>query len=697
MERLSATSIPDRVVYCSSQELTEDKLDKIVAEIRRAMPPKTSVLALGGLQLARLTEKYSDVFEKFYGAEIKNIQSRLLSLQTGQESTEAKGLRLALVAFGSEDTAAFRLAISKRAVLETLVHLDKADVAAIAQKLSTDLCLPRPLNAGYMQMVLVQMRHEGLAVEDADDWLLTARGREECSKIPPEAAQGLLAGQTIIREELQEATGLSLADDQFERIWSALLDFLSGLFYSNGLAIIGVVSSLLDPHASKDVRPATIDKLIADGARRVGATMSSPELAEEVEQAILDMFTERSGSAFEWLARVCERFVALCALGLEGTSADEIRAVLRRHKIVLDSDIVISLLCDAETDNKSVRELMGQWRSLGGTILLATPVLEEVAYHAWISEKDFRETQHLVGKLKKAELRRYAENAFVRTFHWHVRSPSEARRWNMYINQYRGRERTDYGNLLGTLQEDLAAQLLPSDYDSALKKEMTEFLHQLVAASRGISIHDLTNRDSGKAERDGMLLASIAATRETQRQSASGATIVLLSSSGRIRRADEKFRARLGSPDAVVTRGALSYLLAIVPDVSLGAGALRRALFEFGRTAHLHDTERFALRIIRSAGQYELPWARRRTLQRELEKVLHIEAKKRDEKIDRFRKKFVAGDKSARPAEMIATALRNIAISDSVTEKLTDAHRTIKILEIQVDELKQQLTRQRKV
>ena len=36
-----------------------------------------------------------------------------------------------------------------------------------------------------------------------------------------------------------------------------------------------------------------------------------PELGAEFEQAVRDMFTERTGPAFDWLARVCERFVAL--------------------------------------------------------------------------------------------------------------------------------------------------------------------------------------------------------------------------------------------------------------------------------------------------------------------------------------------------------------------------------------------------
>jgi hypothetical protein len=85
--------------------------------------------------------------------------------------------------------------------------------------------------------------------------------------------------------------------------------------------------------------------MLAEPAKRIAATFTGPELGEDFEQAILDIFNEQSGIAFDWLSRVCERFVALCALGMEITSSEEIRRVVRRQRIVLDSDIVIRVLC----------------------------------------------------------------------------------------------------------------------------------------------------------------------------------------------------------------------------------------------------------------------------------------------------------------------------------------------------------------
>jgi hypothetical protein len=59
-----------------------------------------------------------------------------------------------------------------------------------------------------------------------------------------------------------------------------------------------------------------------------------------------------------------------------------------------------------------------------------------------------------------------------------------------------------------------------------------------------------------------------------------------------------------------------------VPDVGLGTGTLRQALFDFGETAHPTDVQRLSLRAIKAVGVYDIPWAKRRRLQDELESII---------------------------------------------------------------------------
>ncbi len=403
------------------------------------------------------------------------------------------------------------------------------------------------------------------------------------------------------------------------------------------------------------------------------------------------MFTERSGPAFEWLARVCERFVALCALGLESASADELRRVILKNEIVLDSDIVLTILCEGETDHRAARELIARWRRMGGKILLAVPVLEEVAYHAWISERDFRETRSLLGKLEGNELSRYVENAFVRAFYSLAKEASQAKNWPIYIRQFKGIASTDYSNLLKSLQTDLAAGMLPAGYDEALRSEILEFIRGSAARSQRIEVAALSEDDVIKFERDSRLVASVAAARANLRQLGQDRSVVLLSSSIRLRRVDSRFRNPLGSPQAVMSLGAFSFLFAMLPGVELGAGSLRRALFEFGQTAHLPDTERLALRVIRGHGDIDIPWARRGTLLAELEESIHSEARKLDVDPRALQRQFTSGDESARPAEIILDALKNMAVKDTKTQDLEEAQRRVRVLESEVEELQKRL------
>jgi hypothetical protein len=697
LERVVSTSSPDRLIYCSSQKLTEHKIDQLTASVRSHLPATCSVLVVGSIQLAHLAEKFDTIFGKFYPGEIKTIEDAFLSTDAREDTASTRGLRLALIAFGTEDARALRTNVSRRAVSDALKSLKTAAAPAIAVKLSADLRLPRTINSQFLQTVLDGLQRDGFVSEELGKWSLTEKGKSEATSIPPEAVRQLLAGRTIIRQSLEGLTGIKLPDKQFESLWSTLLDFLSEGFYSNGFAIIEAVNELLSSRESDVGSTPNLDALLHEAAKRIGALFSGPELGEEHEQAVLDMFTERSGPAFEWLSNVCERYVALCALGLEASSTEEVKAVLRRHRLVLDSDIILKFLCEAEPEHTVVRDLIARWRRLGGKLLLSTPILEEVAHHAWISEAGYRDNKYLLGKLEPNELRRYAENAFVRAFLFLERNLKDAdKKWRIYIGQFRGTRSFDYSNVLGVLQDELGAEVMPCSYDDSLKTKISNDLCQMLAELKGIGVEQLSKQDVGKAERDGQVLACLAEARETQRRLGFDLTVSLLSSSTRLRKEEHRFRQYFGSPNAVISLGVLTYLISLLPDVSLGAGSLRRALFEFGESAHLPDPQRLALRMIKATGEFSIPWARRRTLSRHLEKTLHIEARKRSQDIGKLKREFVEAKETANPAEIVVQTLRTMAVNDAKTEALNQATRSIRVLETKVSELQRELIRKRR-
>jgi hypothetical protein len=683
LTRVAGTTRPDRLIYCCSQRLSEHKVDQLSRAIRTTVPGCKSVAVLGATQLSYLAEQHLDLLQEQYSAELRTIESNLLAFESATARTETKGLRLALLTFGSEDAKSLRQAVSRRAVLDVLKQADMPmSDRQIVDQLSKDLCLPTSLNLEYVRCILETIRKAGLVAIQRETWQITARGRQEAESVPLEAAQGLLEGRSVVAKSLETLTGRQLDDDQFELVWSTLLDFLSDLFYSNGIAIIATINQFIGG-APSDQDISDLGDLIQQGAARVGATFSIPEVGTEYEQAIHDMFVERSGEAFDWLSRVCERFIALCALGLEDTSSAEIRATLQRYHLVLDSDIVLTVLCEGEPDHKAVRQVLARFRQLGGRVLVSQPVLEEVAYHAHISDRDFNRSKYLVGRLTPEESGRYTNNAFVRGFFAVSKDPQK---WPLYRNQFAGTTARDYSKILDLLQSELMVQVLPSSHDKELARGITEYIKQLRHDGAKVE-EEYYGQDPGRAGRDGQLLAAIARARAGARQVGGGNSVVLLSSSYRLRKADRKFRPEFGEPEAVLSLRALSYMLYLVPDVSLGAGTMRQALFDFGQTAHLTDVERLALRVIRGSGEFNLPWARRRTLENELDKVIRSEASKRGVNEAAFGKQVAAADKGAEADRIIVEAVKNLALRDAKDVELAEAKKQIRNLEGRLHDL----------
>jgi hypothetical protein len=141
----------------------------------------------------------------------------------------------------------------------------------------------------------------------------------------------------------------------------------------------------------------------------------------------------------------------------------------------------------------------------------------------------------------------------------------------------------------------------------------------------------------------------------------------------------------------VISIRALAYMLSLVPDIGLGAATLRQVLFDFGDTAHLTDVQRLALRVIRGSGDYDIPWAKRRRLQEELHNVIRSQAEKRGISEEVMKRKFLSGDETVRPGEVIVSAVREMALRDKTGKELLEAERKIRKLEHEVTELREAL------
>lgn len=368
---------------------------------------------------------------------------------------------------------------------------------------------------------------------------------------------------------------------------------------------------------------------------------------------------------------------------MENTSGEALRQSLTSQRIILDSDIILDFLCKAERDHRTSSDLLRGWLKVGGHILVSPIVLEEVAHHAWISERDFKETESLLGKLRPDELARYIKSASVRTFH-SFKAP--ALQWPIYIKQFKGNSSGDYTKILAHLRQQLKVEILPSSYNEELKNKYVRFISEKSNSEESDSEH--VEDVNYKVERDGKLLASIAAARHIEVAAGSEEPMVLLTSSIMMRLATVRFRDDFGEGRVVLHKRAFAYLLASIPQASLGADTLRRALFEFGAHAHLKSSGRKALRLIRASQAYDLPWAERLTLQRQLSLVIREEAAKRGRSRSEVSQELKNGSNPETSAMLIVKSIQNLGIPSAIAVELEEAKRRVKALELEIAQSK---------
>ena len=688
VDHLAKTSTPDRIVYCWNKRLSQYTADYLVAIIRKKFR-SSSVVVYGAEELAGLSEKHPDPLQNYYHAELASITK-----VAGSSGAETKGLSLALAAFGSEDAMKLRSEVSMAALLSIIKSKPGLGLPEIAGELSQQLQLPKRLNLEYMETIATEIVNEDLIEKKGNGWVLTSCGERRIGNLTTNAADQLLAGRVLIRQKLETSIGRKLDDKHYETMWSSLQDCFAELFYSNGLATICAVNEILLGSESDPSSKVNLMKLVSDGAKRVGQTTQNPETRDELQRAVLDIFTERTGEAFDWLARVAERFVALCSLGLEATSAEEVRKILLRYQLSLDTDIVLTYLCDGEPDHEAAVELLNRWLEIKGEVMVAPTILQEVANHAWIADRHFEPTVHLLGKLQEKDLPYYTDNAFVRAFHAHAESSKDKAKWPKFIEQYRGNTKEDYSNIAEILSDELRMTTLSEKFDTNLAGQILKYLGEQLQRmkSRKHPHEGLTSEDMGKAKRDGELLATIAAARELNKRANVEKTVVVISSSGRLRQAYQQFRPKLGNPDAVLSLSALSYLLSMLPENPLGAGSLRRALFDVTMKAGSSEAQQLAMQIIKSAGTFEVPSARRVTLRRALERSIRDHAERLGKKPGVVEKQFVMHQRGVPYSEIIGAAVKQMAVP---APEIARRDARIRELEHRIDELEAEAAAQK--
>lgn len=692
INNLKLTTHTDSLIYCCSSPLTEKECDNLTAKIKKLNPQLKSVKLLGQFQLVALAERYEVITRTHYGAEIGNLERALLLVPSTTPEAENIGLRLALiVSQAGDDSGELRKELTTRLILDTLLSEGPLSAVDLARIISAQLHLPRSLSSAHVSFLLQELKDLDYVAFDQQVAYFTEIGEQRASELPEDAGALLLEGRTAIRQAIRMLSGRSISDPQYEQLWDNFQDGITDLFYSHGLAIVQMVRSILN-----EERPGKAGREIffpiEQLADRVTTIFTDPVQKAEICQAIIDIFSEKDSDAFKWLTQICGIYVMMCSLGFESLSSQQIYKFLMDFRLVPDSDIILSLFCEAEPNHTIIESVINAWKALGGTLYASTIVLEEVAYHAWISEFDYDSYEHSLGTMPDEEVSHLIDNAFVRAFKRLAKNLTSRQYWNQYIKQYKGTNPYDYANMLEILRNEYGFLQMPEtgkEYISFAQK-VTDFLLEMISKERGCDITTVNKNTGDKARRDGMLFADVHHTRERARKMANAPNISIVSSSRRLKNADDFFRAELGQPDAVISIAAISFLLTLCPQVEMGLTALRSVLFDVGLAKRLNPAQRYVSRIIASSECWDVPWSRRGTLARELSRALISQAAARGTHPRILRERVLRSENPVLSVKIISEALDKMAI-DSIPKK------EVLSLKAEIESLKAELARTKQV
>ena len=560
-------------------------------------------------------------------------------------------------------------------MLTTLSDGKSRTLAKLCTQVSQMLHLPKTIQPGYLEAALESLKAMGYVKPSNGKYLITDSGREEVKNRTEKGSGVLTEGQTLIRNLLRVLTGEELEPDSFAKLWDVIQDEIANMFWANGIYIINSIESIIKNETTVAEHPDLQGAIENLGAKVASLDIWGPRNIT-IGQAVIDIFQEKTSDAFKWLGDLGAIYVALCSLGLEESAQEQIEGRLRELDLLLDTDVILSLLSPGEAKHEPVKEVVNCWKRIKGRVCVSSCVLEETAYHAWISQRDYEETWQILGRMSDSDALHLIENAFVRGFRVEARGKYQPTQWDYYIGQFQGSEPYDYRKIQEILKDYNIATTSDENIDVSFSTRVTNTLLALIADEGG-SLDD--KEVVGKCKRDGRLMAVL--LREREQQAKVGGNVLVISSSRKLQEACKRFKKKLGRPEPVVPIGSIAYFLSLVPGANLSFGVLRKILFDTGFPARLQGLERRALRIIQASEEYFVPFARRGALRVKMRERINEVAVQQGRKGYDLEKDIVLGEKDIVEdvASIVASAVDSISKSKS-EKKVEQLEREIKHL-----------------
>lgn len=693
IERIVETSAPTAIRVCFSKPLSEHELDKAVAEIRKTFPDVEDVFCDGSYQLAQCALKQPKAFSDHYGGDLANLHDTLFAKGELTGQVALRGLRTALATQLTEDSLELRDDIVRDVLLTILGDAsDGLHLTALPKKVTDYLQLHRLVAQPYVQYAVEKLVDDGLASNDASTISLTSLGREDLATRLDKRAASLITGRSIFATEVSRLTGRQLRVNDLTHVWKTFQSEMAQVFMEHGIDIVDAIMSIGDGSAST-TKHQSFGELLGRLAETMNGLGYNARYSFDLGQATRDIFASPESPGYKWLSEVCLVFVGICSLGLEPTAQEQLTAQIAEIDILVDTDILLSYLSPGEMQHEAVKHTLDTWRSNVGKLYITSPVLEEVAYHAWISENDFRRVEHDIHKYDDVEAENEITNVFVRGFRRVCEGDFSRRHWRRYIQTFRGEKPYDATSVQRlVIGEGRWEWLDETDIDNDLAARVAR---QLVANR----LEELDTRQyvgesfEDKCSRDGRLVAILKQRRTVLARQGGGAAVIA-SSSKLLREAVSVLAKNDREIDAVLPVASLTFLLAFHPGVKLGLTNLKRLLFDEHMHQRMRPFDRLAIAALKASKEYKLFWSNRTLLLHEVRRGVVKLSKQRGEATKKTYSMLVEDSDDAKHemAHIVAEAIDKIAKSESEKE-IEELAAENERLKVEITRLKQRKKR----
>jgi predicted nucleic acid-binding protein len=620
IRRLAENFKPKLLRYCSSQKLSEHAVVGIEKTLKSMAPSLEMTNVVGAKHIAEIVTReasFSSIFEKHYAGELNNWRTAL-SQSGGSESAQADGMRLALTTQLTPSGDKLKAEITRNMIITTLADGDERNASTIARQISHHLHLGKNIDASYFQSAIDSLDADGLIVKQGDTFGISENGRRAVEEYTESGSRNLASGARVVRQAIADLTDHALTEKEFQEVWGVIQTDVSAMFYQHGMQVIEAVASITRSEHGRTVGDGLAEQ-INSLAQHVTSMLQGGPRAKDIGQAVADMLFDANCPASGWFTDICTCYIAICSLGLESTAQRSIAARLSSIDLLVDTDVLLSYFCGGEPSHSSTVEVLRAWRTAGGAILVPTAVLEEVAYHAWIAEQDFKEVFHQLGRYTTEDAHRQIVNAFVRGYWTEAKSKGinySTASWREYIHNYRGREPYDYTPIENDLSASGFTVVTGDAVDHAASAAAAEAISKRLRGYKRNTDVSLTKREADKADRDGRVIALLKRRRANRR--GDGGSAIIATSANILREACLADPELGEGPQPAMPLAAVACLLSFAPGAHVSLFSLKKLFFNPGFKDGLSGIQRKAMRIIYESSEYSLPFSRRPRLQSEI-------------------------------------------------------------------------------